>query len=130
MMKILQVNNIYIYIYIYICLITDTILLQYTLHQFQYFITTCLCTMEIYQQIFQSNSLNKNDLMVLFNWGWSCLINKLSLIRSLKLFLSGARIPKWSKPIEQFHSSIWSDTADCLIFLVRFPVKLDILIPL
>ena len=61
------------------CLKTDAILLQYTLHQFQYFITTCLCAVEIYQQMFQSNSFNRNDLMVLFNWGWSCLINKLSL---------------------------------------------------
>ena len=36
------------------CLKTSTILLQYTLHQFQYLITTCLCTVEIYQQMFQS----------------------------------------------------------------------------
>ena len=34
------------------CLKTDTILLQYTFHQFQYFITTCLCTVEIYQEMF------------------------------------------------------------------------------
>ena len=76
------------------CLKTDTILLQYTLHQFQFCITTCLCMVEIYQQMFQSNSLNGNDLMVLFNWGWSRFINKLSLIRSLNLFLSEARISK------------------------------------
>ena len=74
------------------CLKTDTILLQYTLHQFQYFITTCVCMVEIYQQMFQSNSFNGNDLMVLFSWGWSRLINKLSLIRSLNLFASEARI--------------------------------------
>ena len=40
------------------CLKTDTVLLQYTLHQFQYFITTCLCMVEIYQQMFQSNSFS------------------------------------------------------------------------
>ena len=39
--------------------------------------------MEIYQQMFQLNSFNRNDLMVLFNWDWSRLIKKLSLIRIL-----------------------------------------------
>ena len=73
---------------------TDTILLQYTFYQFQYFITTCLCTVEIYQETFKSNSFNGNDFMVLFNWGWSRLINKLFLIRSLNLFASEARISK------------------------------------
>ena len=34
----------------------------------------------------QSNSFNGNDLMVLFKWGWSRLINKSSLRRSLNLF--------------------------------------------
>ena len=48
--------------------------------------------------------------MVLFSWGLSRLINKLSLIRRLNLFTSEARISKWSKSIEQSHSSIWSDT--------------------
>ena len=64
--------------------------------------------------------------MDLFNWGWSCLINKLSLIRSLNLFASEARISKLSKSIEQLHSSRWSDTADCLTHLRRFPAKLEI----
>ena len=41
--------------------------LLYTYYQFQYLITTCLCLVEIYQEIFQSNSFNGNDLMVLFN---------------------------------------------------------------
>ena len=70
------------------CLKTDIILL------FQYFITTYLCTVEIYQEMFQSNSFNGNDLMVLFSWGWLRLINKLSLIRSLNLFASETRISK------------------------------------
>ena len=96
--------------------------LKYFLHQFRYF----LCTVEIHQQIFQSNSFNENDVMVLFNWGWSCLINKLSVIRSLNLFASEARISKWSKSIEQLHSSRWSDTADCLTHLRWFPFNLDI----
>ena len=65
------------------CLKTDAILLQYTFYQFQYFITTCLCTVEIYQEMSKSSSFNGNDLMVLFNRGWSRLINTLSLIRSL-----------------------------------------------
>ena len=73
------------------CLKTDIIPLQYTFYQFQYFITTCLCTVEIYQEMFQSNSFNGNDLMVLFNWGWSRLINKLSLIRSLNFYASEVR---------------------------------------
>ena len=64
--------------------------------------------------------------MVLFNWDWSHLINRLSLIRSLNLFASEARIAKWSKSVEQLHSSRWSDSADCLTLLRRFPVKLDI----
>ena len=37
-----------------------------------------------------------------------------------------ARISKWSKSIEQLHSSRWSDTADYLSLLRCFPVKLDI----
>ena len=57
---------------------TGIILLQHIFYQFQYFITTCLSTVELYQEMFQSNSFNGNDLMVLFNWGWSRLINKLS----------------------------------------------------
>ena len=109
----------------YMCLKTDTIPLQYTLHQFRYFITH-LCTVDIYQQILQSNSFNGNDLMVLFNWSWSRLINKLPLIKTLNLLASEARISKWSKSIEQLHSRRWSDTADCLTLLRRFPVKLDI----
>ena len=76
------------------CLKTDTILLQYTFYQFQYFITTCLCTVEIYQEMFQLNSFNGNDLMVLLNWDLPRLINKLSLIRSLNLFVSASRILK------------------------------------
>ena len=76
------------------CLKADTVLLQYTFYQFQYFIRTCLCTVEIYQEMFQSNSFNENDLTVLFHWGWSRLINKLSAIRSLNLFASEGRTLK------------------------------------
>ena len=79
------------------CLKTDDILLQYTFYQFQFFITTFLCTIEIYQEMFQSNSSKRNDLMVLFNLGLSRLINKLSLIRSLNLFASEARLIKMIK---------------------------------
>ena len=69
---------------------------------------------EIYQRRSQSKNFNGNDLMVLFNWGWWRLTNKLSLIISLNLFASEARISKWSKSIKQLHSSRWSDTANCL----------------
>ena len=34
--------------------------------------------LENYQQIFHSTSFNRNDLMVLFDWGWSRLINNKS----------------------------------------------------
>ena len=117
------------------CLKTCTILLQYyftiQLHSItiHYFITTCLCLVEIYQYIFQSNSFNGNDLMVLFNYGWSRLTSNLSLMKSLNLFASEARISKWlsiEKSIEQLHSSSLSDIADCLTLLRRFPIKLDI----
>ena len=105
---------------------TDTILLQYTFYQFQYFITACLCTVEIYQKMFRSNSFNGNDLMVLYTWGWSRLINKLPLIRSLNLFALEAKISKWSKSIELLHWSRRTDTTYCLPLLRGFPVNLDL----
>ena len=49
-------------------------------------------------------SFDGNCLMVLFNLGWSRLINKLSLIRRLNLFASQDRISKWSECVEQLHS--------------------------
>ena len=67
-----------------ICLKTDTILIQRQPSS----VLTCLCAMEFYLQMSQSNSFNGNDLMVLFNCRWSGLIYKLSLIRSLYLFAS------------------------------------------
>ena len=65
-------------------------------------------------------------MTVIFNWGWSRLINDLSLLKSLNLFMLEARISKWLKSIEQLYSRIWSDTADCLAHLRPFPVKLEI----
>ena len=103
----------------------DTILLQYTFYQFQYFIATCLHGRKLSTKV-SVRSFNGNDLMVLFNLVWSRIINKLSLIRSLNLFASEARISKRSKSTEQLHSSRWSDTVDCLTHLRRFPVKLEI----
>ena len=73
---------------------TDIITLQFTLYQFQLSITTWLCMVEIYQGMFQLNSFNRNDLMILFKWGFSRSINKLSLIISLNLFASETRISK------------------------------------
>ena len=85
------------------CLKTDTILLQYTLYQFQYFITTCLCTVGIYQGIFQSNSFNGIDLMVLFNWDWTHLSNKLSLTLNVPI---PDRVKKLNLNF-YFHASLW-----------------------
>ena len=103
--KFLQVNNI-------------TILLQYTSYRSQYFTTACLHGWNL------STNLS-NGLMILFNWDWSRLTNKLSLIGSLNLFALEATISKWRKSIKQLHSIRWSDTADCLIHLRRFPVNLE-----
>ena len=44
------------------------------------------------------------------------------------MFVSAARITKWSKSIEQLHSSKWSDTVHCLTLQRRFLVTLEILI--
>ena len=49
------------------CLKTDTILLQYTFHQFQYIMTTCLCTVETNQQVFQSNRFNGEKNVGMFH---------------------------------------------------------------
>ena len=103
----------------------DTILLQYTFYQFQYFIATCLHGRKLSTKV-SVRSFNGNDSMVLFNLVWSRIINKLSLIRSVNLFASEARISTRSKSTEQLHSSRWSDTVDCLTHLRRFPVKLEI----
>ena len=86
---------------------------------FHIFITTCLYLVEFYQQISQSNKFNRNDFKVLINYGWSALISKLSL-RSLNLFVSEARISKWSKSIEQLRWGL--GTANCLALARRFPV--------
>ena len=74
----------------------------------------------------QSNSSSGNDLTVLFDCDWSRFMNKLILIRSLNWFASKASISKWSKSIEQLHSSELSDTTDCLTLLGYFLVKLII----
>ena len=50
------------------CLKTDTILLEYTFYQLQNSITTYLSTVEIYQETFQQNSFDKNDLMNIDNF--------------------------------------------------------------
>ena len=39
--------------------------------------TAFLRTVKFYQQMSQSNSFNGNDLIVLFDWGWLRLMNKL-----------------------------------------------------
>ena len=116
--RFLQVNGVNVFKNWYYSIIN--------FYQFQHFIAICLCTVEIYQGTFQSNSFNRNYLIALFNWGWSRLINKHTLIRNLNFFASEARISKWSKSIEQLHSSRWSNTANCLALLRLFPLKLDI----
>ena len=89
-------------------------------------ITTWLCTVESYEQMSQSSNFNGNDLMVLFSWGSSHLINKLSLISSLNSFASEVKISVWLNSIEQLHSSRWLDIADFLT-LRGFPVKFNML---
>ena len=79
---------------------------------FNTFITSFLHTVEFYVQMSQTNSFKENDLMLLFNWSWSRLINKRSPIRSLNLVAPEARISKWSNSIEQLHLGKWSDSAD------------------
>ena len=79
-------------------------------------ITTYLRTMDFYLEMPKSNSF---DLIVLFNWGWSRFMNKRSLIRSLNLFASEAKISKWSKSIEQLHSIKWADTADTICLIIH-----------
>ena len=115
--KFLQVNNI--------CLKADTFILQYTFYQFQYFITTYLHRQNLSIK-FSVKTFSRKWHDGYINWGWSRLINKLSLLKSLNLFVLEARISKWSKSIEQLYSRRCSDTADCLVHLRHFPVKLEI----
>ena len=97
-MFFLQVNNI--------CLKTDKVLLQYTFYPFQYFITTHLHGPNLSTKV-SVKKIKRKWLDGFVQLGWSRLINKLSLKRSLNLFLPEARISKWSKSIEQLHSSRW-----------------------
>ena len=45
---------------------TDAILLQYTFHQFQYIMTTCLCAVETNQQSFSQIGLMEKKMAVCF----------------------------------------------------------------
>ena len=62
------------------CLKTDTVLLNY-IHQFQYFMITCLCTAEIYQQMFQEIVL---VLFILIFWPLSQTNSESLLIKRIK----------------------------------------------
>ena len=66
-----------------------------------------MSTIQISQKVSKGN-----DLTVRFKTVLSCLISKLSLIRSPKLLVSEAKIPKLSKSIVQSHCNRWSQTAD------------------
>ena len=72
-----------------------------------------------------SKSSNGNDFIV-FKIGLSRFINKLSLRSNLNLLQSVAKMLKSSKFMAQLHCNRWSDIADCLTFLRRFPVRLEI----
>ena len=65
-----------------------------------------------------------NDFTVRFKTGLSRLIVKLSLVRSLKLFVSETKISKWSK------STVKSETPyvvrNSFTLLKRLPVKFEI----
>ena len=67
-----------------------------------------------------------NGLTVRFKTGLSRLISKLSLIRSLKLLVSEAKISKLSKSIVQSYCNRCSETAESFTFLTRLPVKFEI----
>ena len=71
-----------------------------------------------------SKSSNGNDFIV-FKIGFSRFINKLSLRSNLNLLKSVAKMLKSSKFMAQLHCNRWSDIADCLTFLRRFPVRLE-----
>ena len=64
--------------------------------------------------------------MVPFKIGLSRLINRLSLMSSLKLLVSVAKTSKLSKLMTQSHCKRWSETVDSFIFFTRFSVKLEI----
>ena len=105
--KFLQVNNI--------CLKTDTILLQYTLYQFQYFIITCLhgwnLSMKVSVKKFSGKWLGGIVQLGLVTF------NKLSLVRSLilkcesetdsdfllkNISLLNVTNPSWTRPSSHF----------------------------
>ena len=56
----------------------------------------------------------------------SRFINKLSLRSKLNLLQSVAKMLKSSKFMAQLHCNRWSDIADCLTILRRFPVRSEI----
>ena len=64
--------------------------------------------------------------MVLFKVGISHFINKFPYRSNLNLLQPVAKMLKSSKFKAQLHSNRWSDIADCLTFLRRFPVRLEI----
>ena len=68
----------------------------------------------------------KSDNHVILEIKLSRFIIKLSLKSDLKLLQSVAKILKPSTFMAQLHCNRWSDIADCLMFLRRFPVRLDI----
>ena len=70
-------------------------------------------------------SFKGNDVVVRLSTGLSRIINKLSLMSSLKLLVSEAKISKSSKLMEQSHCNRWSETANCFKYLTRFSVKLE-----
>ena len=74
----------------------------------------------------KSKSSNGNDFIVLFKIDFSRFINKLSLRSILNLLQFVAKMLKSSKFKAQLQYNRWSDIADCLTFLRRFPVRLKI----
>ena len=67
-----------------------------------------------------------SDLTVLFRICLSHLISKLSLIRSLKLLVSGAKLSNWSKSVAHSHCNRWSKISDSFTYLTCLPVKFEI----
>ena len=76
----------------------------------------------------QSNNSKSNDGTVLFNTGLSRLIERLSLIKKLKLLASPGKMSMLLKQMEWSDSKSQSETCDDVTFLTLVSVKFEALI--
>ena len=66
-------------------------------------------------------------LSFFFKTGLSRLISKLLFIGNLNLLESDAKISKSSKVLGESHCNRCSDITGSLVFLIRFPVRFEVL---